>query len=430
MNMIDGALVSAEAVPAVLDQLPQRIARTLAGPPLMAAQVIEACHALGRQLASPEHLALLARLDLDSAAATALLADAALLLNRRYLSGLLEAALGPRYSEPVSVLPPDRDQPVLESWAPWGVLCHIGAGNRAGLPAAGVIEGLLAGNINLLKLPRGDNGLSSRLLAELIRIEPALSDWIYVFDIPSSQTESLAKLAGAADAIVIWGADEAIRAVRQLAPPAVRLIEWGHKTSFAYATPDGATDEALASLADHICATEQLDCSACQGIFLDSDNFAAVDHLAARFLTILDRAAQATGDRILPDPIQAHLAIHLQTRRLEAVSRDFRLYETPRCSVVAEGASSLTPALMFRHAWVRPLPRSQILPVLRSAGSHVQTAALLCGEHEAPDLGKQLVRAGIVRVCRSDNLSELYCGMPHDGEYALRRYMRRVVIDR
>lgn len=39
---------------------------------------------------------------------------------------------------------------------PLGVLLHIASGNAAGLPAYSVLEGLLAGNINILKLPSGD----------------------------------------------------------------------------------------------------------------------------------------------------------------------------------------------------------------------------------------------------------------------------------
>ena len=59
---------------------------------------------------------------------------------------------------------------------PLGVLLHVGAGNMEGLPAYSAVEGLLAGNINLLKLPENDNGISSFLLRRLAAIEPRLRD--------------------------------------------------------------------------------------------------------------------------------------------------------------------------------------------------------------------------------------------------------------
>ena len=45
-------------------------------------------------------------------------------------------------------------------YEPLGILFHIAAGNVDLLPAYSVVEGLLVGNINILKLPTGDNGLS------------------------------------------------------------------------------------------------------------------------------------------------------------------------------------------------------------------------------------------------------------------------------
>ena len=63
-------------------------------------------------------------------------------------------------------------------YEPLGILFHIAAGNVDLLPAYSVVEGLLVGNINILKLPTGDNGLSILLLKELIKESPVLKDYI------------------------------------------------------------------------------------------------------------------------------------------------------------------------------------------------------------------------------------------------------------
>ena len=132
-----------------------------------------------------------------------------------------------------------------------------------------MVEGLLAGNVNILKLPAQDRGASLLLLRELVRLEPRLRDFVYVFDVPSTDLQSLERFAKIADAVVVWGGDEAVRAARTLAGPDTALICWGHKLSFAYAVPP-VPDGDLEALADHICATGQLLCSSCQGIFLDT----------------------------------------------------------------------------------------------------------------------------------------------------------------
>jgi len=53
---------------------------------------------------------------------------------------------------------------------PLGILFHIAAGNVDVLPAYSVIEGLLGGNINILKLPTFEKGGWSKLLYYLINI--------------------------------------------------------------------------------------------------------------------------------------------------------------------------------------------------------------------------------------------------------------------
>ena len=111
---------------------------------------------------------------------------------------------------------------------PLGVLLHIAAGNVDALPAYSVMEGLLAGNIHILKLPTGDSGVSVKLLSELISECPALKDYIYVFDVPSAEIETIKTLADIADGVVAWGGDAAVSAAHQFIKPNTKLIIWGH----------------------------------------------------------------------------------------------------------------------------------------------------------------------------------------------------------
>src|SRR5574344_545453 len=155
--------------------------------------------------------------------------------------------------------------------APLGVLFHIAAGNVDFLPAYSVLEGLLAGNINLLKLPTGDKGLSVTLLQKLIEEEPSLAPYIYVFDVPSTDIDSLRELAHYADAIVVWGGDAAVQGVRKFAEPNEKIITWGHKLSFAYCSAK-TSDSDLEGLAEDICLSNQMLCSSTQGIYYAGDD--------------------------------------------------------------------------------------------------------------------------------------------------------------
>ena len=180
---------------------------------------------------------------------------------------------------------------------PLGVLMHVTAGNMTGIGAYSVLEGLLAGNINLLKLSSEDDGLSVFLLQELIRIEPVLADYIYTFRIPSGDRERLLKLLRLSDGVCTWGGDEAIRGIRSLAPAGTKLIEWGHRISFAYVTEAGRSNgEALQAIADHMVRTSQLLCSSCQGLYVEAEEREAVD-FSRRFLRLLEHSYEEYGNK-------------------------------------------------------------------------------------------------------------------------------------
>jgi hypothetical protein len=54
---------------------------------------------------------------------------------------------------------------------------------------------------------------------------------------------------------------------------------------------------------------------------------------------------------------------------------------------------------------------------------------LICNAGQKRELEEALVAAGVVRVTSCGKMSSQYCGMPHDGEFALRRYMKTVSVE-
>ncbi len=307
---------------------------------------------------------------------------------------------------------------------PLGILFHIAAGNVDGLPAYSVIEGLLAGNINILKLPAGDNGLSVRLLAELIQCEPELRDYIYVFDVPSTDTDTLEKLSDIADAVIVWGGDEAALAARRLADVKTEIITWGHKLSFAYVTEE-AQEAELYRLALHICETNQVLCSSCQGIFFDTDDRKRLEEFADYFFELLRRANAELGKADIG--MRGRNTIRLYNERLENRSGQ-KILDADGVSVIVKEDSELELSFLFRNVWVKALPQNQIVSTLKKHKNHLQTCGLLCTKTEQDTLAKLLARAGIVRITGGD-MSRMAAGEAHDGLYPLQRYSRVVEVD-
>jgi hypothetical protein len=306
-------------------------------------------------------------------------------------------------------------------------LFHIAAGNVDGLPAYSVIEGLLAGNVNILKLPAADHGFTIELLSELIKVQPELAQYIYVFDTSSNDIPAMKAMAKCADAIVVWGGDAAVSSVRSLAAPNTKIIEWGHKISFAYVTEQGIDETAMIGLAHHILSTRQLLCSSCQGIFVDTANMSDIYNFCERFFAVLKKVSEE-----YPRPgigMQAQLSLLLYNAELEALEQPQRIYRGENCSLIASADKKLEVSFTNGNCWVKPLPRKYIISRLHRYKGYLQTAGLLCGPEERQALSELLLRAGITRVTGGSDMSRMLCGESHDGEYPLQRYTKIVEYD-
>ena len=311
--------------------------------------------------------------------------------------------------------------PVIEA------LFHVTAGNVDGLPAFSAVEGLLTGNINLVKLPSGDQGLSLAVFQLLTEQEPRLAPFLYAFQIPSRDTAALRRLADLADGAVVWGGDGAVTALRQLAPPGCKLMEWGHRLSFAYLSRWEGEGDALSALAEHLIQTGGLLCSSCQVIFLDTDALGEGEAFCRSFLPLLERAADrfraALGEK-------GEGSLYAWETRLEHAADRLpgTLFPGRGCSLTLREDRELELSPLHGNVLVKCLPQKALLPVLRRQKGRLQTAGLLCPAQDRPALTQLLARAGVTRIAPPGSMSRTLSGEGHDGEFPLRRYVRTVDI--
>ena len=420
MILENGVLYPDDTLQERLTALEENCLAALQGPPLEPETVIAACDTLARRIERGAYRETVQAFLKTFQIGESQFRGALTLFRRESLTYQCRMSWGENWRD----LPPLRHpgfQDIRRRRMPLGILFHIAAGNVDGLPAYSVAEGLLAGNVNLLKLPSADRGLSVLLLKELTAIEPALAPFIHVFDIPSTDLRSLKKFAALADGVVVWGGDEAVEAAYRLTDCHTKIIPWGHKLSFAYATADAAETDLLA-LARHIRETGQTLCSSCQGVFLDTEDPALLEEFGRRLFAAL---LAAEGPR--PDlGLSARAALSLYTDELEA-------HETRRIILRKKGVSvSICPdqelelSHLFGNCWVKALPRKQILPALKGKKGLLQTCGLLCAPGEREALGTLLARAGVVRVTEPGEMSRTIPGEAHDGLYPLTAYTRIV----
>ena len=310
---------------------------------------------------------------------------------------------------------------------PLGILFHIAAGNVDALPAYSVVEGLLAGNINILKLPSGDKGVSVKLLSELIKIEPKLKPYIYVFDVPSTELETLKIFAEIADAIIVWGGDVAVKAARSMASVTTKIIEWGHKLSFGYATLD-ASDEDLIGMAHHMAMTNQVLCSSAQGIFVDTKSREELDKFADRFFNIFIEINKE--HKPIPFGMKSKNALTIYNEKLEQHQTHKKIWHKDGISVMTSDDSKLELSMLFRSIWIKMLPKDRIILNLKPHKNHLQTVGLMTNLKQYDLYADLLFKAGATRITKGAHMSRMITGESHDGSFPLRLYTKIVEIEK
>ncbi|WP_285546773.1 acyl-CoA reductase [Streptomyces lavendulae] len=428
-----GAFIGDEEAGRRLAALPDAVGAALASV-LETETVLAACDALAGALRDPAH-PVRARLaaHLPAGEDPALLAELGGLLDRRELTRKLRRELGG--ATPGRLDRADPRETVYEAWAPVGLVAHIAPGNAATVAPLSIVEGLLAGNVNVLKTSSADSLFTQHLMAELAALDPggALAARVIVLRFPSSRQEWLRLMCAPADAVAVWGGEGAVEGVAAHVPAGCRLVEWGHRISFAYLTADAWSDAGtLDALAADVCLHEQQACSSPQVVYLDTGDEGEVFAFAERFAAVLAaRPPAADASSALPDPAEAAEVTTTElVARLEEHLGLTRVFAAPDGSwrVMADTRSPLTASPLHRSVWVKPLPRERLIATLRPMRRYLQTAGLAGSTTDIAELSRTVLAAGVTRVTPVGAMLESYAGEPHDGVYALQRYSRRVAV--
>lgn len=426
-----------DALPNALKTLDTRVAATLVQPfpledLLHAAQQI--ADELNRQGPLYHRLAKLAVETTDPDEADRLLQGAATALERDSLLARLRAELGNTQPAELERRYPGRQ---YEAWLPMGCVVHVMPSNVFLVAALGLVESLLAGNVNIVKLSARDSAFAAVFAEALCQADPGgrLCEYIAVLRLSSSETEHLQSLFSHADAISAWGGEAAIEAIRRMAPQGVRVVTWGHKLSFGYIAADTLADpaaraQALRAFAGDICRLEQQACSSPQTLFLECEGTQLVtfatelaQHLAEVSSSIPRQApgpAEQAEITTVTSVARAEEALGL-THVIEDADGHWRIYTDTR--------PGLRPSPLFRSIWLKPIQREQLVPVLRPMRTWLQTCGLACGLESLSPLTHALFAAGVTRIARPGEMTESYLGAPHDGVYALQQLTRRVSLD-
>ncbi|POA35698.1 MULTISPECIES: acyl-CoA reductase [unclassified Pseudomonas] len=416
MYLINGQLHDSLTPEAALDTLLPGLAQQLGQPPT-SERVLQCADRFTQKLLAHQH-----PLELDEGQRLELIA----FCQRSALSAKLERELG---VQPRSLRRIAYDQPRFENWSPLGLVVHITPANAPLLGFCAVLESLLVGNINWLRPSSSDNSLSAQLLAAFLECDASglLANCIAVLPV---DTDRLDLLCAHADGVSAWGGDAALKAIRRLVPSGCRWIDWGHKISFAYLSPEAVSPAALDTLVDEVCRLDQQACSSPQWLLVDSDDPQTLHAVGGQLADAFERRARR-WPALLPTAQEAcEITTRIALARLDQSFADEtgRVWSGDGWRIMWEHHRRLAPSPLFRTLLLRPMPNALIAESLLPWRTYLQSCALICTPRQTPSLVRQLLSAGVNRIAPPELIHQGYAGEPHDGVFALSRFTRRTSV--
>ena len=316
----------------------------------------------------------------------------------------------------------------FEGWQPCGVLGHVTSSNDAMLPFFSSVEGILAGNINVIKTASGAHGVAMALVEKLCEIDESLCPYFYVFPLSSKDEDLLKTLFSLCNTVAVWGSDGAVAGVRKLAPAGVKIVEWGNRISFAYITKKGLTDKALRGVAEDVCVNDQQACSAPQLVYFEADTKEELDEFAKRLMPILQEVSDTYPLHPMTTPEKAELTTQIKMCHLRELMGDAKLFEGDGARLFVYYDNTLSASPLYRTLLVKAIKRSEIIGALRPFRSYLQTVGLSCAPDEIVELSSLFFAGGVNRITQAGLMMGGYTGEPHDGVPALTQYMKRVSV--
>lgn len=317
---------------------------------------------------------------------------------------------------------------VEEAWAPLGLLVHVTPSNAWTVPFLSGVEGLLSGNVNFLKLSSSDSDFTLKLIEKLneLATHSTVKDRMIAQKISSKDTAQIQHWLNHADGVVAWGGEETIASLKKMTPAHARFIDWGHKISFSYFTQKGITAAALEALAIEVCSSDQQACSAPQVVYLENATVSELELFAQKIAQAFERKSPLFPALVPSVPEQSEITVVARMQELKKAKGEGDVIRGEGWRILIDPKSALRPSPLYRSLWVKPLKRSEIISTLRPMKAYLQTLGLSALPEEERELSHEFFKAGVLRITPVGLMQESYLGEPHDGVYALNRYVKRI----
>ena len=307
---------------------------------------------------------------------------------------------------------------------------HVFSGNVPGVAVTSLVRALLVKAPSLGKLAGGEPVLPVLFGRAVTSVDPAVGEALAITYWPGGDRAAEDLALDAADAVIVYGGDEAVAAIGGRARAGQRLVLHGPRISVgAVGTGEleGGLKGAAARAARAVATFDQQGCVSPHALWVEGP-----DTRAAGFAAHLAEALDRLADELPRADLTAAEASAIQQERGAA---EMRSHGDPRVRVWAGGGTAWTVVLepgdrvrascLNRFVRVHPIDDLALLPeMLEPIRDRLQSVALEGAGDRDDRLARALARAGASRVTTLERLPWPPPHAHHDGAPPLRELLR------
>jgi len=310
------------------------------------------------------------------------------------------------------------------------LVVQIFSGNVPGVAVTALVRALLVKAASLGKTASGEPILPALFARALAEHDPELGAAVAVLHWPGGAEELENRVLQAADAVVVYGGDEAVAALRARTPPHIPFVAYGHRLSCAVVTREAAAEPAVVAAAARDVATfDQQGCVSPHVVYVEEGGAVSPAAWAAQLADALATLEVELPRGVLsPGETAAIRQIRAEAEFAQLAGTGVALYASPHSTawtVIFEPDPSFVPSCLNRVVRVKPLARLEDLPeLLRPVARWLQTIGYAGPRERFEPLAPRLARSG---ACRLAPLGFMAWPPPtwhHDGQPPLRVLLR------
>ncbi|MFA6048880.1 MAG: acyl-CoA reductase [Candidatus Micrarchaeia archaeon] len=313
---------------------------------------------------------------------------------------------------------------------PRGLAVHWLAGNVETLPVFSLVQSVLAGNANILRLPSATKGENLALLQVLAETRTGKVDGaevsrsIAAVSVPKEDAEANAMLSSAADVRVVWGGREAVLAITGM-PKSETCEDLVFGPKYSFSVIDGETQKSagfesvLQNLASDVSAFDQSACSSPHTVFLEEGGIEL-----EKAAEMLAKKLEATTKGKSPGGLDAGVASKIMSLRAQySFAKGCKAVFPPdmRWTVLAGGKAELEAPCQFRTVFVKKAKTLGEAAGLATRNTQTIGCAIM-DEKNLARFADQASRRGAARITKIGAMN--FYETPWDGMFPLQRLVR------